>query len=187
MASSTRYLSVWLMRLATDRIAHSSHIGAPDDALVVVAPEKSALRVTAMNAAAARLGLKAGMALADARAMHPRLVVADADPLADAQLLEDVAEWCDRYTPLVGLQPPDGLILVISGCAHLFGGEAALWRDLVGRLSAYGFTVRAAIADTVGCAWAMARCGDDDNCIVPPGGARDVLAPLPVAALRLHP
>src|SRR5262245_25994609 len=125
-----------------------------------------------MNAAAARLGLKAGMALADARAMHPRLVVADADPPADRQLLEAIAEWCGRYTPLVGLQPPDGLILDISGCAHLFGGEVALQRDLVGRLQAQGFAARAAIADTVGCAWAMARCADDDQCIVPFGGKR---------------
>ena len=212
-----------------------------------MAPVKSALRVTAMNAAAARLGLVVGMALADARAMHPHLAVADADPTADGQSLEAIADWCDRYTPLVGLQPPDGLILDISGCAHLFGGEAALWRDLVGRLGAHGFSVRAAIADTVGCAWAMARYAEasplappppargrspsearrvgvtsnfdphpvasacavapttatdlplsggggvrGSSCahhqfIVPPGGARAALAPLPVAALRLPP
>jgi protein ImuB len=202
-----------------------------------------------MNDAAARLGLKVGMALADARAMHPRLAVADADPPADRQLLEAVADWCDRYTPLVGLQPPDGVILDISGCAHLLGGEAALKRDLVGRLRQHGFAVLAAIADTVGCAWGVARYGDEslprkgaaialpDDChpgrlakrddpkypgirdkgvagdhgsrlsrltalgrdddrkavsnedcfIVPPGGAREALAPLPVAALRLAP
>jgi len=128
---------------------------------VVVAPIKSALRLTALNDAAARLGLKTGMALADARAMYPRLDVKDADPLADRHLLETVAEWCDRYTPLVGMQPPDGLVLDISGCAHLFGGEAALCDGLVRRLSAQGLLVRAAIADTVGCAWALARYGDD--------------------------
>src|SRR5215211_4737818 len=161
-SATRRYLSVWLSRLATDRIARSA---APDEgtghALVVVAPIKSALRLTALNDAAARLGLKTGMALADARAMYPRLDVKDADPLADRHLLETVAEWCDRYTPLVGMQPPDGLILDISGCAHLFGGEAALCNDLVRRLNAQGLHVRAAIADTVGCAWALARYGDD--------------------------
>jgi len=158
---------VWLRRLATDRIARCA---APDDApspaaaeraLVVVTPVKSALRLTAMNDAAARLGLSAGMALADARAMHPRLAVVDADPRADRHLLEAVADWCDRYTPLVGLQPPDGLILDISGCAHLFGGEAALCGDLVGRLHRQGLAVRAGIADTVGCAWAVARHGNE--------------------------
>jgi protein ImuB len=172
---------VWLNRLSTDRIARCF---APADALVVVAPIKSALRLTAANEVAAGLGLKAGMALADARAMHPRLKAVDADPLADRHLLEAVADWCDRYTPLVGLHPPDGLILDISGCAHLFGGEAALAGDLVRRLRARGVAVRAAVADTVGCAWAVAHYGKG-NFIVPPGGARDVLAALPVAALRL--
>jgi protein ImuB len=183
-SATRRYLSVWLSRLATDRIARSA---ALDDGLarVVVAPIKSALRLTAMNDAAARLGLKTGMALADARAMYPRLDVADADPLADRHLLEAVAEWCDRYTPLVGMQPPDGLVLDISGCAHLFGGEAALCHDLVRRLNAQGLHVQAAIADTVGCAWAFARFGD--CLIVSPGGACEALAPLPLAALRLAP
>jgi len=162
-SSTRRYLSLWLERLATDRIARSA---APDDgrvkadrALVVVAPIKSALRLTAMNDVAARLGLTVGMALADARAMHPRLDAVDADPLADRHFIESIADWCDRYTPLVGLQPPDGLILDISGCAHLFGGEAALTCDLVRRMRDHGFTVRAAVADTVGCAWGVARYG----------------------------
>ena len=153
---------------------------------MVAAPIKSALRLTAVNAVASALGLKPGMALADARAMHPRLKAVDADPLADRQFLEAVADWCDRYTPLVGLHPPDGLILDISGCAHLFGGEARLSGDLVHRMRARGVQARAAVADTVGCAWAMAHYGDD-GCIVPPGVTRDVLAPLPVAALRLAP
>src|SRR6186713_3359614 len=100
-AFSRRYLSVWLKRLPTDRLARRS--SAPDDApLVVVASVKSALRITAMNNAAARLGLVPGMALADARAMYPALAAADADPEADANLLEAIADWCDRYTPLVG-------------------------------------------------------------------------------------
>jgi protein ImuB len=171
-SATRRYLSVWLRCLSSDRLARSA---APDEAaayaLVVVAPIKSALRLTALNDAAAGLGLKTGMALADARAMYPRLVVADADPLADRRLLEAVAEWCDRYTPLVGLQPPDGLVLDISGCAHLFGGEAALGRDLVRRLSAQRLHVRAAIADTVGCAWAVARYGDD-SCLIPVEGLK---------------
>jgi protein ImuB len=155
---------VWLSRLATDRIARSAALDE-GTARVIVAPIKSALRLTALNDAAARLGLKTGMALADARAMYPRLDVADADPLADRHLLEAVAEWCDHYTPLLGVQPPDGLILDISGCAHLFGGEAALCHDLVRRLNAQGLHVRAAIADTVGCAWALARYADETNAV----------------------
>src|SRR5262249_59645619 len=154
-------------------------------ARVVVAPIKPALRLTALNEEAARRGLKIGMALADARAMYPRLEAADADPLADRRLLEAIAAWCDRYTPLVGLQPPDGVILDISGCTHLFGGEAALARDLAGRLAVQGLEARVAVADTVGCAWGVARYGN--SFIVPPGATREALVPLPLAALRLAP
>ena len=136
-----------------------------------------------MNAAAAKLGLVTGMALADARAMYPALAAADADPEADAALLTAVADWCDRYTPLIGLDAPDGLFLDITGCVHLFGGEAALCRDLITRLAWQGLQARAGVADTVGCAWAAARYGDAP--IVPKGVTREVLSPLPLAALRV--
>jgi protein ImuB len=165
--------------------------------LVVVQQVKNALQLAAMNDAAARLGLRVGMALADAKAMYPTLTVVDADPGADRGLLEAIADWCDRYTPLIGLDPPDGLTLDITGCAHLFGGEAAFCGDIVQRLGRQGFAARAAIADTVGCAWAVARHGDfshplplaggSNHAIVPPGGARDALLPLRLAALRIAP
>src|ERR1043166_5962710 len=152
---SRRYLAVWLRRLATDRIARRS--SAPDDALIIAGPVRGALRLTAVNDAAAAQRLKVGMPLADARAMYPAIAVADADEAADARLLEAIADWCDRYTPLVGLDPPDGLLLDVTGCAHLFRGEAALCRDLTRRLAAQGYQARVAVAATVGCAWAVAR------------------------------
>jgi len=173
---------VWLRRLATDRLARRSP--KPVDAVVVIAPVKSALRLAAVNDAAAALGLKEGLALADARAMYPALTAVDADPEADGHALAAVADWCDRYTPLVGLDPPDGLLLDVSGCAHLFGGEAVLCRDMTRRLAAQGFQARVALADTVGCAWGMARYGDEF--IAPSGDARKALALLPLAALRLE-
>ena len=132
---------------------------------------KNALQLAAMNEAAARLGLRTGMALADAKAMYPGLAVADADPQADGRLLEAIADWCDRYTPLVGLDPPDGLTLDITGCTHLFGGEAAFCDDIVQRLGLQGFAARAAIADTVGCAWAMARFSEFPSPCKGEGGA----------------
>jgi protein ImuB len=144
---------------------------------------EGAQRITALTDGAARLGLKTGMGLADARAMYPKLPVVEADFEADRHLLETVADWCDRYTPLVGLDPPDGLFLDVTGCAHLFGGEAALARDLLTRLSQQGFRVRAAIADTAGCAWGLARHGK--QAIVPRGETPAAVLPLPIAALRV--
>jgi protein ImuB len=138
-----------------------------------------------MNDAAQRLGLRTNMPLADARAMHPGLAVVPADEAADRQTLESIADWCDRYTPLVGLDLPDGLMLDITGCAHLFGGETALGRDLLARLAAQGFHARAGVADTAGCAWAVAHYGE--AALVPPQRMRAALMPLPAAALRLAP
>jgi len=105
------------------------------------------------------------------------------DESADQALLEQIGGWCLRYTPLVGLAPPDGLTLDITGCAHLFGGEQYLHRDLLQRLQRFGFAARAAIADTVGAAYALARHGK--TTIVPPGGQREAMADLPLSGLRL--
>ena len=78
--------------------------------------------------------------------MFPQIEVLAENSEADGLLLEAVADWCDRYTPLVGLDPPDGLVLDVTGCAHLFGGEVALGRDLSVRLAAQGFVTRLAIS-----------------------------------------
>lgn len=125
------------------------------------------------------------MALADARAMQPSLAAFEADEAADLALLKQIAIWCERFTPIVAVDAPDGLFLDISGCAHLFGGEAALRQTIRARLKAQGFALRAAIAPTPGAAWACAhfgaarQIGDDE--------LNESLAPLPVAALRLAP
>ena len=103
---------------------------------------------TAVDEAAERLGLTPGLALAQARAMHPSLEVIEEDAEADAALLENIADWCLRYTPLVACDAPDGLLLDISGCAHLYGGEHELVADLGRRIARAGFAYRIAIAGT---------------------------------------
>lgn len=123
------------------------------------------------------------MSLADARAIHPNLAAVEAEPEADARALDNIAAWCERFTPIVVLDPPDGLFLDISGCGHLFGGERALREQIITRLHAQGFGARAALAPTPGAAWALARystravAGED---------LAETLAPLPIEALRLE-
>jgi protein ImuB len=151
--------------------------------LVVFGRRGNAERLAAVDAAAERLGLKPGLALAQARAMHPGLLAEPEDAAADARLLAALAEWCQRYTPLVALDPPDGLLLDVGGCAHLFGGEQKLCDDLNVRLARFGMAASAAIADTIGAAWAAARFSAAT--IVQPGAESALLAPLPLAALRL--
>ncbi len=125
------------------------------------------------------------MPLAHAQALVPGLRIADADPAGDAAALGELAAWCLRYAPLTAADLPDGVWIDATGCAHLFGGEAAMLAHMTTRLARAGIGARAAIADTPGAAHAMARHGN--QFIVPPGNAALALTPLPVAALRLAP
>ena len=115
--------------------------------------------LVAVDAGAERLGLATGLALAQARAMHPTLTAVPEDQAADARLLDAMADWCQRYTPLLATDLPDGILLDIGGCAHLFGGEEKLRDDLLARVTGFGFSGRAAIAASIGAASAAARFG----------------------------
>ncbi len=134
------------------------------------------------SAAAEELGVMSGMALAQARAICPTLVVVEADPAADRAGLARVAVWCERFSPLTAANAPDGLWIDITGCAHLAGGEDALAATIARHLQ----PCRLAIAGTAGAAWALARAATRQSIqIIPPGGEPTALAPLPVALLRL--
>ncbi len=139
-----------------------------------------------MDEQAEALRLKRGMGIADARAMYPSIEIIEADPDADRRLIETLADWCDRYTPLVALDGTDGLFLDITGCAHLFGGERSMLADIVSRFFSQGLCVRAGLASTPGTAWATARFSSG-NGILDRGREEDFLEPLPLAALRIDP
>jgi protein ImuB len=130
-------------------------------------------------------GLRSGMALAQAQAQIPQLHIFDATPDEDEAALRELARWAIRYSPVVAVDPPDGLLIDIAGAAHLFGSEEKLLSDLTGRLTSRGFSALAAVADAPGTAWAVARYGRE--MIVPTGRAVDAIASLPVHALRLAP
>jgi protein ImuB len=182
--AARRILSLWLPRLATDRLTRRRPEWR-DRALVTTAGDRGGIRVIAANRTAEATGIAPGMTLADARALEPDLHPVDADPAGDARALDGMADWCGRYTPWAGLDAPDGVFLDITGCAHLFGGEAALLADLGRRLAAFGYESRAAVADTPGAAWGLARFGPAPRTVIPAGANRQAVAALPVAGLRL--
>jgi len=128
--------------------------------------------------------LLAGQAVADAQALLPELLLRPADPYADAALLLRLGRWAQRFTPLVALDAADGLLLDVSGCAELFGGESALLAALERDLRRAGHVPRLALAGTADAAAALVRAGRH-GVVVPPGEDADALAGLPVAALRL--
>ncbi|MBV9523089.1 MAG: DNA polymerase Y family protein [Alphaproteobacteria bacterium] len=141
--------------------------------------------VAAVNEAAAAAGIAPGLPLADAQAFLPGLAVCESDPAGDAAALRRLAEWCGRWSPWTAPDGADGILLDITGCAHLWGGEEELMADILARIAGQGFASKAAIAGTSGAAWAVARFGEGGSRIVPPGAEHAVLAALPTAALRL--
>ncbi len=148
---------------------------------------QSTQRIIALEPGADALGLFCDQKLGDARALIPTLEAIPADATADHAALAAVAAWCDRYTPLVALAGDGngdghGVMLDITGAAHLFGGEQALLHDIRDRLTAQGFTVRTGLADTIGAAHALARFGDAPR--ADPGDTTPLMA-LPLQALRI--
>lgn len=162
----------------------------PDEAVPVVlaATGTHGLVVHAVNAAGAARGILAGARVVDVQAIHPDLHVEQADVSGDQAMLKRVALWARRWCPWTVVDGyggvADGILLDVRGAAHLFGGEARLLRDMHARLVMQGLSARLALAPTRGAAQMLARFGVqgamcDDADVV------ELLAPLPVAALRL--
>lgn len=151
-------------------------------------PDHGRRVVAAVDAGARALGILPGMTVTRARSFAPELEVIDADPAADLDGLRRLALWSgQRYAPIVAPDPPDGLWLDITGCASLFDTERALLKDLHRRIAGFGLSVQVAVADTAGCAHAVARHVPAGRPVtIEPGDTRKALALLPIAALRLE-
>src|SRR5436190_11749651 len=151
-----RFVSIWFCHLTTDWFAlHQPQLR--NTAFVLSSPSHGRMLITSANAIAQSLGVYSGMALADARAIIPGLHFLDDKPGLPEKLLNRLAEWCIRFTPFAAINPPDGLILDVTGCSHLWGGDDPYLTEIIKRLEARGYHVRAAMADTIGTAWAVAR------------------------------
>lgn len=179
-----RYISVWFRHLNTDWFS----LRQPElkkSSFVLRTPSHGRMVITSVNASAEKAGIFKGMVLADARAIIPDLEVMDDKPDLPVKLLNRLAEWCIRFSPVVAIDPPDGLFLEASGCSHLWGGDHAYVNDIITKLRTRGYDVQVAIADTPGVAWAVARYSKQR--IIHSDKNIDALLPLPPDSLRLEP
>lgn len=181
VSTTRRYLALWFPLLPADRW-RATHSYKPDDtpALAFVEKQRGVMRVVALDPHALHLGLTPGLTLADARARVPDLAVTEQDGHADRLWLERIADGCDRWTPMVALDPPDGVILDITGCVHLSGDEATLAAEIARRLGAAGLTLRHAFAGTPEAAHALARFQT-----APAANEHQAVRSLSIAALQL--
>lgn len=179
-----RVAAIWFPHLLTDRLLRKQP-ELKELPFVLVATERGRRMVKAANRMAQEKGVNVNMVLADCKALIPELKVFDFDEREPKKILSALAEWCIRYTPYVSVHLPDVLILDISGCTHLWGGEEGYLKEIHKRFKDFGYTLRLSIADTIGTAWAVCRYGKNGT-IVQSGKEAEALKLLPAAALRLE-
>jgi len=179
-----RFVSIWFRHLSTDwfTLRQPQQRSVP---FVLRTPSRGRMVITASNAIAEANGIQPGMVLADARAILPALQVLDDKPGLTGKLLHRLAEWCIRFAPIVAVDPPDGLLLEVSGCSHLWGGDFPYLAEIEKKLNARGYDVRASMADSIGAAWAVARFGKG-TMVIESGCHLEALLSLPPEALRLE-
>jgi protein ImuB len=180
-----RFVTICFRHLKTDWL--SFHRPALlNTAFVLASPDHGRMAITAVNVIAQKKGIMPGDVVADARAIYPGLQVINDKPGLAEGLLNSFTKFCIRYTPVVAIDPPDGLILEATGCPHLWGGEKQYITEIIMRFKGFGYDIRAGMADTIGTAWAVTRF-EKKELIIETGQQKLALRYLPPAALRLEP
>jgi protein ImuB len=184
-----RVVSIWLPSWPIFRLKRAEPTAVPSQQpFALIESGTHGLTITAVNGAAARLGIEVGTSLTDARAAHPGLVSRPAEPEKDRIALLKLARWAGRYGPNRHIDGQDGLWIDITGVAHLFDGEENLLDDMTRRLASFGVAVQAGLADTIGAAHALARFGCPPEAawaLAPASETREAISFLSVEALRL--
>jgi len=142
-------------------------------------------RVAACCRRAAAGAVRCGQSVAEAGAILPGLMVCSYDRQADRRRLEELAIGAMRFSPIVQPVEPAELLLDVTGCRRLFGGEDRLLNLALGYVEAQGLSVRGAIAGTLGLAWAVAHAGGGRAVVIADGQEVVALAGLPTWSLRL--
>lgn len=179
-----RFISVWFPHIRTDWFALSEP-SLHHRPFVLRNAVHGRMIISATNTQAERRGIQEGLVLADARALVPGLEARDDVPELAERILSELASWCIRFTPTVAVDLPHGLLMEVTGCPHLWGGEVMYMQAIQSRLNARGYDVGIGMADTPGVAWAMARFGTG-TLRVESGQQQTALTALPPEALRIE-
>lgn len=179
-----RFLSIWFSHLNTDWFTIREPLLC-EQPLVLCLPSHGRMDITSSNPLADQLGIGRGMAVADARAIFPALVVRDDKPDLQEKLLRRLAEWAIRFSPCVSVDLPDGLMIDATGCAHLWNGEKAYTDHIIQKLEGRGYKVCIGMANSMAIAWGLARYSTQ-KCSIENSMMPDSFLSLPARALRLE-
>ncbi|MDR9782118.1 Y-family DNA polymerase [Rhizobium redzepovicii] len=181
-----RVVSIYFPDLPTDRIRRADPAIPVEEAIAVISKSGSKRWVSAADPAARKAGVHVGMPAAKAQALFQGLRMIDADAAADAAALDRITMWAlSQYSPIVAVDPPDGIVMDTEGADHLQGGEERMLTSIANRFRAKGLTARVAIAETWGAANACARAISRETVIVPRGETVRAVEKLPLSLLRL--
>jgi len=182
---SKRFVAIWFKHIKTDWM-QKKNPNLKDVPFVLAKPDHGRMMITEVSKTAKAKGIYTGMIVSDAKVIYPALQVLDDIPGLNEKLLKNIAEWCIRYAPVVAIDLPNGIILEATGCTHLWKGEERYLKDITDKLKSFGYHIRAAMADTIGTAWAVSRYGKI-KAIIKSGEQTEALLSLPPIALRIQP
>ena len=154
--SDRRILSIWFPRLGAERLIRRQPLLA-DQPVAVVEEQQNMQLITSLNGVAQAAGLQIGQPVRDAHAMCPGLMTYPRSGPAELRFLEALQRWAGKFSPWVAPEDGDALVVDLTGCAHLFGGEARLMQVVEEDCTDLGLSVALGLADTRGGAWALAR------------------------------
>jgi protein ImuB len=113
--------------------------------------------ISSLSITAESQGLSCGQSLRDAMAICPSLITKSQNPQLEAQFLTNLCRWANKFSPWVAEEVSNALVIDLTGCAHLFGGEEGVVQQVELDCIDLGLSVHIGIADTKGAAWALAR------------------------------
>lgn len=180
---SARYVAVWFCYPQTDWYTRRNAERA-NRPVVIQCVERNRRIIREVNYKGETAGLQKGMTITDARALVPELEIIEEENGLLEKIIQALGFACIRFTPVVAMDKPDGLSFDASGCAHLWGGEQPYLQAIEKCLQRWGYAARAAMADTIGAAWAAARYADQKW--IAPGEQLKAMESLPPQALRLE-
>jgi protein ImuB len=174
------WLAAHFSRLPLDAVLPAA---AAARAAVVTALEDPKRSIVACNERAARQGVAPGMSLNAALARVPGLRVEERRPAAEAALLDRLARWALRFTPVVSIEPPCTVLAEVRGSLDLFGGAMALCRRALGGLHDSGLQASLALAPTPRGALWLARA-DVGMSVTQATAMADIASRLPLSCLQ---
>jgi protein ImuB len=150
-------------------------------AFAVVEPVDGRERVSRCNGAAQAYGVRPGMALPAALALHAGLALQPRRRERERQALEELASWAYQFSPRIAFEPAM-LLLEVGASQRLFGGLQRLLQRLRREGDQLGYGMRHALAPCPTAAGLLARCSPGRQ-VLDRADLAAAVRPLPLAQL----